>query len=127
MTQRPQILATSFVLAVPDAEKTGQWWIDVMGFERVLLIEGWVFVRRGPCLIQLGSCPDALPPRDLGDHQYFGYLVVDAVDDLFFEIVARGADVLFTPVSQPWGMREMGVRTPDGHRVMLAQRLVDKA
>jgi catechol 2,3-dioxygenase-like lactoylglutathione lyase family enzyme len=117
------ILHAGFVLAVPNADTTARWWTDVMGFARVLEPEGWVFVQRDGCLIRLGSCPDAIPPRDLGDHQYFGYIEVDAVDRLYEEIGSRGADILFAPTTQPWDMREMGVRTPDGHRVMFAQNV----
>jgi catechol 2,3-dioxygenase-like lactoylglutathione lyase family enzyme len=117
------IVNAGFVLAVPNADATARWWTDVMGFARVLEPEGWVFVQRDGCLIRLGSCPDAIPPRDLGDHQYFGYIEIDAVDRLYDEIGSRGADILFAPTTQPWDMREMGVRTPDGHRVMFAQNV----
>lgn len=117
------LLRTSFVLAVPDAGATAKWWVDVMGFARVLEPEGWVFVQREECLIRLGSCPDAIPPRDLGDHQYFGYVEIDAIDLFHRDISERGADILFPPTTQPWDMREMGVRTPDGHRVMFAQNV----
>jgi uncharacterized glyoxalase superfamily protein PhnB len=69
----------------------------------------------------LGSCPDAFHPRDLGDHQYFGYIEIDDIDSYHAEITARGAEMLFPPRDQSWGMREMGLRTPDGHRVMFGQ------
>lgn len=116
-------LRASFVLAVPDAKITARWWVDVMGFELYKEPDGWTFVRRGPCSLLLGSCPGAIHPRDLGDHQYFGYIEVDDVDAYHAEIEARGAEVMFPPMSQAWGMREMGVRTPDGHRLMFAARL----
>lgn len=112
-----------FVLAVPDATKTAVWWIETMGFQSWLDIEGWSFVRRDDCVIRLGSCPDAIHPRDLGDHQYFGYILADSLDAFHKEITARGADILFAPRVQPWEMLEMGVRTPDGHRIMFAQPL----
>jgi len=123
MSMDAAMLRTSFVLAVPDAEVTGRWWVETMGFAYAAKPEGWVFVRRGACTLMLGSCPDAIPPRDLGDHQYFGYIEVGAIDRLYQDVRRRGADILFAPKSQPWGMREMGVRTPDGHRVMFAERL----
>ena len=115
------MLATSFVLAVPDACETSRWWVETMGFVIWLEPDGWVFLRRGACVLRLGSCPDAIAPRDLGDHRYFGYIEVDDLDAYHAEISARNAELLFPPTSQPWGMREMGVRTPDGHRVMFAQ------
>jgi catechol 2,3-dioxygenase-like lactoylglutathione lyase family enzyme len=118
------LLATSFVLAVPDARATARWWVETMGFEIWLEPEGWAFLRRGACGLRLGSCPDAIDPRNLGDHQYFAYVEIDDVDRYHAEIVAKGADLLFAPTTQPWGMREMGVRTPDGHRLMFATAML---
>lgn len=120
------MLRTSCVLAVPDAKVTARWWVDVMGFEFYQEPKGWTFVRRGACSLLLGSCPNAIHPRDLGDHQYFAYIEVDDVDAYHAEIAAKGADVLFPPMSQTWGMREMGVGTPDGHRIMVAARLPEQ-
>nr|WP_156664679.1 VOC family protein [Mycobacterium sp. 852002-51057_SCH5723018] len=37
--------------------------------------------------------------------------------------VAEGADILKPPTTEPWGRREMGLRSPDGHRFMLSERL----
>jgi uncharacterized glyoxalase superfamily protein PhnB len=35
--------------------------------------------------------------------------------------VAAGAEVLQAPTDEPWGMREIGLRSPDGHRFVLGQ------
>lgn len=120
----PQAMrGAAHVLAVPDAGVTARWWVEVMGFEIAGEPEGWVFVRSGKVTIMLGSCPDAIHPRDLGDHQYFGYLEVADVDAWFEAVSGRGADILFPPADRPWGMREFAVRTPDGHRFMVAAAL----
>ncbi len=117
----PQAMrGAAHVLAVPDARVTARWWVEVMGFEIVGEPDGWVFVRSGKVTIMLGSCPDAIHPRDLGDHQYFGYLEVADVDAWFEAVSGRGADILFPPADRPWGMREFAVRSPDGHRFMIA-------
>ncbi|HET7900791.1 MAG TPA: glyoxalase superfamily protein [Candidatus Nanopelagicales bacterium] len=42
---------------------------------------------------------------------------VDDVDELHEEYVARGADVRRAPIDLPWGVREMNVADPDGHRI----------
>lgn len=111
----------SHVLAVPDAMATARWWIEAMKFEWLQDLGGWVFVGRGPCRIMLGSCPDAVPVPDLGDHQYFAYIVLDDLDAYRAEIDAARVDIVREPADMPWGMREMAVRTPDGHRLMFAQ------
>jgi uncharacterized glyoxalase superfamily protein PhnB len=71
------------------------------------------------CRIMAGECPDAIPPRDLGDHSYFGYLVVDDVDEYHQRAVAAGAEIVKPLRDEPWGMREFGLRTSDGHRLMV--------
>ena len=120
---RARITGASFVLAVPDVARTARWWIDVMGFELRLEPEGWHFVGRDGCMIMLGECPDAIPPAELGDHQYFGYIEVDDLDAYAAEVMSRGAEVMAAPADKPWGMREMPVRTLDGHRVMFGQSI----
>ena len=126
MTEKTNLRRPSFVLAVPDAEATAIWWVTAMGFRRTFETRGWVFVQRDDCIIRLGSCPDAPSPADTGDHSYFGYVEVDAVDTYHAEISRNGVDILFAPTDRPWGMREMGVRTPDGHRLMFAEPLGPK-
>jgi catechol 2,3-dioxygenase-like lactoylglutathione lyase family enzyme len=123
MNKLAQITGLNFVLAVPDAMATARWWIDVMKFERLRDLGGWVFVSRGPCTIMLGTCPDAIVPADLGDHQYFGYIEFDDVDGYFAQIDRAKADIIKTPKTEDWDMREFAVRTPDGHRVMFGQDL----
>jgi catechol 2,3-dioxygenase-like lactoylglutathione lyase family enzyme len=118
-----RIMGTSFVLAVPDVARTAAWWIEAMGFALRMQPEGWRFVGRDGCTIMLGECPDATPVTDLGDHQYFGYIEIDDLDAYHAEIGGRGVDIMFGPVDRPWGMREMAVRTPDGHRVVFGQEL----
>ncbi len=110
-----------YVLAVPDISKTAAWWTDVMGFERWLEPDGWIFVRRGACSVMMGECPDAIAPSVLGDHQYFAYIELDDIDGYHAMIAARGAEIIRPPEDRPWNMREMAVRTPDGHRIMFGQ------
>jgi len=118
----PKVTEQHHVLAVPDIAATARWWVDVMGFEVWMEPDGWIFLRRGAFSLMLGECPDAIPPRDLGDHQYFAYVVMDDVDAYHAEVSARGLEVA-PPQDKPWGMREMPVQTPDGNRIMFGQDL----
>lgn len=118
-----KIVHHSYVLAVPDIRRTADWWVQVMGFAVEMEPDGWIFVARGPCRIMLGECPDAIPPADLGDHSYFAYITVDDLDAYHAEIAPRGAEILAGPGDKPWGMRELAIRTPDGHRIMFGQDL----
>ncbi len=122
MSKQPTVVNQHYVLAVPDAAATAKWWTDVMGFETWMEPEGWIFVRLGRCSMMLGECPDAIPPRDLGDHQYFAYIEFDDLNAYYANIQARGFEGA-SPVDKPWGMREMIVQTPDGHRIMFGEDL----
>ena len=116
------IQRTHFVIAVPDLSISGAFYRDVLGFEiREMGDPGWrMFVRDG-CSIMAGECPDALPAAQLGDHSYFAYLVVEAVDRYHAEITAHEVEVIKPLRTEPWRMREFGIRTVDGHRIMIGQ------
>ena len=45
------------------------------------------------------------------------YLVVDDVDALHAELVAKGVPIDLRPTDQTWGNREMYVKDPDGNSI----------
>ena len=49
--------------------------------------------------------------------------VVDDVDAFHERALREAAEVRKAPRDEPWGMREMALRTVDGHRMMLATKL----
>lgn len=113
-----------FVIAVPDLEASASFYRDCLGFEiRDMPDSGWRMFVSGNCRIMAGECPDAIPAQDLGDHSYFGYLVVDDVREYFARAEACGAEILKPVRDEPWGMREFAVRTVDGHRIMIGENI----
>ena len=48
-------------------------------------------------------------------------VVVEDVDGLFRELVARGCPIALAPTDQTWGSREMYVRDPDGNSIRFQQ------
>ena len=118
-----ELLRSDPVLAVEDLERSAKWFVDVLGCVKSDPDPGnWAFCTAGNVTFMLGRCPDAIPASELGDHSYVAYLTVDAVDEYYARALAAKADVLRPPTDQPWGRREMGLRTPDGHRIMLSER-----
>jgi len=118
------IRRTLFVLAVPDLSRSAAFYRDVLGFEVSEIGDpGWRLYVRDGCRIMAGACPDAIPASQLGDHSYFGYLVVDDVDAYHRRAASAGAEIVKPLASEPWGMREFGLRTVDGHRLMIGQDL----
>lgn len=119
-----RILRTMFVLAVPDLERSARYYRDVLGFSiHEIGDPGWRAFTRDACRIMAGECPDALPAAELGDHSYFGYLVVDDAAAYHDAVARRGADIIKPLRDEPWGMREFAVCTVDGHRLMIGQDL----
>ncbi len=124
-----RIESNHYVLAVPDLERSRRWYESVLGCETEVVDAGnWLFFYRDGVSFQCGRCPDALDVEALGDHQYFAYLVVDDVGAFFErargEVGDAGGEILKDPRDEPWGMREMALRTVDGHRMMIAQRIL---
>jgi uncharacterized glyoxalase superfamily protein PhnB len=110
------------VLAVHDLERSSAWYRDVLGCDIEDPDPGnWRFCRAGAVIFMLGRCPDVPPASELGDHSYVAYLNVDDVDAFHARALAAGAEVLKAPKDESWGMRELGLRSPDGHRFMFGQ------
>ena len=119
----PTFTRTHFVLAVPNLKTSAEFYRQVLGFTVHEMAPGWLRYERDNCSIMAGECPDALPPRDLGDHSYFGYIVVEGIDPLHEQVIAAKTEVIKSLRTEPWGMKEFGLRTADGHRIMFGERV----
>lgn len=117
----PKLVAARQVLAVKDLAVSVAFYRDGLGFSIDFASEDWCFLSRDGVQLMLGYCPNALPATQIGDHAYFAYIEVEAVDDLHAELCARGLAALPAPESKPWGMREFMLSTPDGHRIVFGQ------
>lgn len=116
-----KVLRTRFVIAVHDLQKSAAFYRDVLGFEvQAIPDPGFLFFRCGECILWAGQCPDSISPSELGDHAYFAYLEVDEIDSFYDSVRDKGATICKTIRDEPWGMREFGLVTVDGHRIMLA-------
>jgi uncharacterized glyoxalase superfamily protein PhnB len=66
--------------------------------------------------------------EDTGDHSYSAYVTVEGIDDLYREVVAKNVPRVQELSDKPWGIREFGVKSPDGHRIMFGRKsLSDRA
>ena len=63
--------------------------------------------------------------EDTGDHSYFAYVTVVGIDDLYREVVAKNVPRVQELSDKPWGMREFGVKSPDGHRIMFGEKIAE--
>jgi uncharacterized glyoxalase superfamily protein PhnB len=124
MADGMELRTYAFVLAVRDLAASAAYFADMLGF-RLEWADGddWRLMARGAVRMMLGHCPNEKPASEIGDHSYIAYLETDDVDALHADIAARGAIIRQPRADKPWKMREMLIATPDGHRIMVGQKL----
>ena len=115
-----KIVQNHYVLAVHDLRGSSEFF-EKLGFRITTEPEGWIFLQRDDCMVMLGECRTAIPPRKLGDHSYFAYLRVDDEDDYYDDLKNKGVRILSPIETKPWGMREFGIASPEGHRLTIGQ------
>lgn len=118
-----EVRATQHVLAVNDLKGVESYFLDKLGFSLRFRVEGWSFLSLGEFHVMLGHCPEALPARDTHDHSYFAYVNCEGIDELYRDYQQRGAEIFQVIEDKPWGFREFGVATPEGHRIMFGHDL----
>lgn len=119
-----RIVNSRCVLAVRDLALSTDYYVRVLGFHKDPIdAEGWSFLTRDTFRVMLGECPDDRAASELRNHSYFAYWNVEGVDDLYRELVAKGALVSSPPTNKPWGLREFGLSTPDGHRIVCGEAI----
>jgi uncharacterized glyoxalase superfamily protein PhnB len=118
------IVNSRCVLAVCDLAVSTRYYVDVLGFrEDPIRAEGWSFLTRDCFRVMLGECIGERPAGELGNHSYYAYWNVTGVDALYEEFVGTGALVTSRPTNKPWGLREFGLTTPDGHRIVCGEEI----
>jgi hypothetical protein len=123
MHSERKVVHTRHVLAVKNLAVSAGYFVDKLGFDRDFTAPGWEFLSFGIFKVMLGECTDAMWARETGDHSYFAHVFVENVDKVFAEFKSNGAELTSAPTNKPWGLREFGVSTPDGHRIVFGQQI----
>src|SRR5262252_6132631 len=89
-----------------------------LGFSRDFVYEGFYGgVSRDRAVIHLKCAPKLEAERAhrrVGEH-LDAFLIVSGIDDLYAELVGRGAPIANALERKPWGTRDFTVEDPDGH------------
>lgn len=117
----PIINSTRYVLAVQDLAKSATFYQEKLGFASDWHIGGWHQLSRGACTVMLGECPDDRSAFETRNHSYFAYIDVSDIDALHEELRLKNVDIVYPLGDKPWGQREFGICTIDGHRIMFGQ------
>jgi catechol 2,3-dioxygenase-like lactoylglutathione lyase family enzyme len=119
-----RFIDSRYVLAVRDLAKSTHFYTEVLGFRADPVdAKRWSFVSKDAFKLMLGECADDVAASEIGNHSWFARVMVDGLDEYYGEVSARGAEVLSKPADRAYGLREFVIRTPDGHRLMFAERV----
>ena len=121
VTSKRSVVHTRHVLAVKDLKVEAAYYIDKLGFERDFTAPGWEFLSFGDFKVMLGECADEMTAGETGNHSWFAHCLIENVDDVYEELIERGAKILSRIENKPWGIRDFSVVTPDGHRIVFGQ------
>ena len=125
------------ILNVSDMQQSFAW------FEKLGWQKGWDWGRpptfggvcSGHCEIFLcldgqgGRGKSPLPKTfgfkgsDAADQGMWMSIWVDDVDAIHEHCLAQGIEITWPPTDEPWGVREMHVRHPDGHVFRISQAI----
>ena len=122
------------ILNVSDINQSFAWF-EKLGWEK-----GWDWgepptfggVCSGDCEIFLcldgqgGRGTSESPSTELNEDAGGGVwmsIFVDKVDEIHETCVEGGLEITWPPTNEPWGVREMHVRHPDGHVFRISQSI----
>jgi catechol 2,3-dioxygenase-like lactoylglutathione lyase family enzyme len=118
-----KIQTTQHVLAVKDLDDSEKYFVEKLGFDVRFRVEGWVFLSLQDFHVMIGHCADDLSAAETNNHSYFAYVNCVGIDDLFEQYKARHVEFTHEVTDKPWGLREFGVRTPEGHRILFGEEI----
>lgn len=117
-----KIIKTRYVLAVRDLSKSVDYYKSKLGFQTIWEDGiGWHCLGRDGWEVMLGECRDDRSAFELANHSYYAYINLEGVDDMHAELLSKGCDITHKLETKPWGQREFGITTIDGHRIMFGE------
>ena len=99
------------ILSVRDIQASFEYYVAKLQFEKRW---DWGDPATFGC-VALGSAEIFFCQGGQGHAGTWMSIFIDDIDDYYSHINQLGADIVVGPVDEPWGMREIHVRDPDGH------------
>lgn len=119
------LLSSVPVLQVSSATRSCEFYCGQLGFRKNWEhqfepgLPWFVSLSRGAVTLFLTEHPESAAGALV-------YLHADDVDALAQELQAGGVVIEQGPISQPWGMREMQLKDPDGNRLRFGQDIEEQ-
>ena len=132
LAKHHQLHGVQPVLPVPDVAAAANWFVRVLGFTLDFLhgeppyVHGRVKLGDrsfgDPIYIHLSRSEGAIQP--CGETRlHVGHDIDGLHAHVLASVVAQGGTVLQAPTDQPWGLREIVVQAPGGHRLVLGAEI----
>ena len=123
MSDSPQIRGIAPVLLVRDVVRAHDYFANQLGFKAPRVWGDpphFCIPTRDGMEIMLNQVKpeDSFRPNADYNGRCDAYFWVNDADALYAEFSANGAELVGAPQDQPYGMREFGVRDPDGHLLL---------
>ena len=124
-----KIQASSPHFFVSDLTRSVRFYVDVLGFDEPRL---WgeppcfAMPSRDGFIVMLNQADGKTPrPNGLSDC-WDAYFWCDCIDQLHETLISHDADIVHGPeVREYYGMKEIGVRDPDGYMLVFAHDMVE--
>ena len=123
MAKERKVVRARHVLAVKDLKTEADYYKEKLGFDLDFVVPGWEFLSFGDFKVMLGECADEMTAEETGNHSWYAHVILENVDEVYEELIERGARILSKMENKPWGIREFSVVTPDGHRIGFGQEI----
>lgn len=124
----PQFLQVAPYLPVTQFEDVATWLQGVLGFAcqyRGGNPAEFAIYRREGCAVMVRRVPAAtvVSPNEVQNGTWDAFFWVRGIDALYDEFASRGAELVYGPLEQPYGMREFAVRGPHGYVLGFGEEL----
>lgn len=98
-----KVVHTRHVLAVKDLAVAATYFKEQLGFDLDFIAPGWEFLSFGAFKVMLGECSDEMTAEATGNHSWFAHALIENVDEVYAELVGRGAKINSPLSSKPLG------------------------
>ena len=123
-----QIIRDAPYFLVPEVSTAGRYYQEVFGFHCDYVAgeppEFAIYSRSGAAIMfRRAPDPDRICPNEKQGGTWDVFYWVEALDPLYDELKAAGATIVYSPVVQPYGMKEFAVRDPNGYVLGFGQEV----
>lgn len=124
----PQLVRSAPYFPVRDVANTTNYYERVLGFKRDYVAgeppQFAILSRDGlPVMLRLVDDPKKITPNESQGGTWDAFFWVRDVSMLFDELKANGADIVYGPTVQPYGIKEFAARDRDGHVLGFGQQI----